>query len=224
MNVDDSPGRTHIPRDIGTGGLAGSKSHRDRLRGGFEFVARQLQYGAGREAYAILARQPRDEAARISVVRPVGRPEQRELHRRIVSQPIKQLTFDRLIVFGEEHRLAFAEGGSFREKARPDGAKLGDWRRLGTTRNRLSQCRIGRIKVGRQLHPRHVERFRRFMEAMPFAVFGEHVANIQLWQLQQIAQVLLELFPIESPYWPTTIDPDVGQVRVVNRPLKQLHQ
>ena len=59
---------------------------------------------------------------------------------------------------------------------------------------------------------------------MSFTVFGEHVTNIQLRQLEHIAQILLELVPIESPHRSATIGPDVGQVCVANLSLKRLHQ
>ena len=59
---------------------------------------------------------------------------------------------------------------------------------------------------------------------MPFAIFGQHVANIQLRQLQQIAQVLLVLIPIEPPHRATALSPDLGEVCSVNRFLERRHQ
>ena len=224
LNVDDAARRADVAGDIRTGWLAGSKSHRHGLRCGLEFVTLHLQHRASRKANAVLARQLGNEAARVSVVRPMSRPKQRELHRRIVFQLIELFAVDGLVVLGEEHRLAFAEGGSFGEEARCDGSKLGDWLGFGTVGHRLSQRGIGGIEIGRQLHAGHVERFRSLIETMPFTVFGKHVPNIQLRQLENVAQVLLVLIAIEPPQWTATMSLDVSKVCTLDCPRELLHQ
>ena len=216
LNVDNATRCADIARDIRPGRLAGSKCHRHGLRRRFQFVAFQLQHGPRRETDAVLSRQRGDESSRVSVVRPVSRSKQREFHRRIVLQLIELFVVDGLVVLSEEHRLAFAESAPFRKQARRDGPKLCDRRRLRSAGHGLSQRGIRRIEIRRQLHARHVERFGSLVETMTFAIFRQHVANVELRQLQHVAQILLVLVPIQPPQRSAPVSPDIRHVRLVN--------
>ena len=115
LNVDDTAGGADIAGDIGTGWFTGAEGHRHRLRGGFEFVATDLQDGTGGETHLVFARQFGDESPWVTVVGPVGGAKEREFECGIVAQGIELFRIDGFVVFREEHRLAFAEGRIFRE-------------------------------------------------------------------------------------------------------------
>ena len=88
----------------------------------------------------------------------------------------------------------------------------------------MTQCGLGGIEIGHELHARHVERFGGLVEVVPFAVLRDHVANIEERQLQHVAQVLLVLIAVQPPHRSAAVSDDLSVVRIVDRHRKVLHQ
>lgn len=139
-----------------------------------------------------------DEVFGVAVVGPGGRTEQGHFQGGVVFYGVELFRVEGLIVAGEEHGFAFAEGDFFGEQGGADGAELRDGRRPRAGGDGLAQGGFSGVEIGQKLDAGHVERVGSFIEAMAFAIFGEHVADVEVGQLQEIAEVLFVLVAIEA--------------------------
>jgi len=85
-----------------------------------------------------------------------------------------------LVVLGEEHGLPIAKGLVLRKKLDADGAIGGHRRWLGTAGHGLTQCGVGGIQVGGELHAGHVQRFGRLVQPMAFPILGQHGLDVEV--------------------------------------------
>ena len=71
-------------------------------------------------------------------------------------------------------------------------------RRFDLRRHRLAQGVIRRGEIARHLHVRDVQRVADFVEAFGFAVFGQGIADLQPWRVEQIAQRIFILVTVQA--------------------------
>ena len=154
---------------------------------------------------------------RIAVVRPVRRTKQGQFQCRIILQFVERLAIHSLRVLREEHRFTLTKRRSLRKELRPDRAILHDGWRLSTAGHRLPQRDLRCVEIRHELHARHVEGLGTLVEMLPFAVLRQHVADIELRELQQVTEILLVLVAVQSPHRPATIRDDIGSIGLGNR-------
>ena len=117
-------------------------------------------------------------------------------------------------LLGEEHRLAFSEGGPLGEEVCGDREKLFRWLRLLAGRDRLKQGRLGGIEIRGELNSREVETLCRLIETVADAVFGQSIGNVERGEGENIAESLFIFNPIEPPQRHATVGEDGGVVGI----------
>ena len=68
----------------------------------------------------------------------------------------------------------------------PDARNLVTPGGSGAVGHGLAQRRFGGVQVGRQLHARHIERLRDFVEMISLTILGEHIANVEVGKPQDV--------------------------------------
>ena len=216
--IDPAARFAHIARDIGTRRLARAEAHRLRFMRRDEPEIAHLPHRPSRKADAILAVVFGPEATRITVVGPGRRAEKRHLERgvaarfgshRLVGVPVDH---DVLPIPREEHRLAFSEGAQLGEQIRAGKSPLPRWLRGQARSDRDLQGGLGRVEPSRKLHPRNLELFRDFREAVRITILRQLVADVERGQREEVAEAVLVFDPGESPHRAPSLCADRGTI------------
>ena len=163
LQIHPPPGLTHITRDICPRRLPRTEAHRNRRIRGREAEVPHLSHGTPCKAHAIRAPFLRAKTTRIAEVRPRRGTKQRHFERGIAALLGRHIFELRVgdrhhaVVACEEHRLALTK--SFqrgKEVGAGETLRYSCCRRL-VSRHRSSQRGFSRIKIGLELHARHVE-------------------------------------------------------------------
>ena len=214
-NIEESTHRLHVAGNVGTRGRPGPKRHRHRLRCRHEHKVFHLVHRAGVKPHAIDAVASGDKPTRIAVVGPVGGAENRALDLRIVGLGLVDL----LGFLGEKPCLRLAERLS-PEELRRYGRKHLRRLRCHAFGNRRTQRGVGGVEVGLQLDPGKVEALCRLVEAVPRAVLGQPIADVEVRQPENVAERVLILTAIEAAQGHPAVVRDVGPIGGLDGPRK----
>lgn len=141
------------------------------------------------------------------MVRPVGGAEDRALDLGVVGLRLVDL----LGILGEElcHRLA--EGLAAEEILRDRRKRVGRLRRHAVG-DRRSEGGLGGVEGRLQLDPREVEPLGRLVEAVADAILRQPVADVEMRQLENVAERVLVFVAVEPAERHAAVGRDVGLV------------